>query len=222
MCGRYARFTPLETYANLFRARGDIAPSPSYNLAPSDAVLAARASDTGVRELVMLRWGLIPFWAKEAKTGYSTINARAETVATKPAFRSAFRQRRCLIAADGFYEWRGARGSKQPYFIRLKGGLPFALAGLWERWRGDGKVVESCAIIVTNANELVQDIHERMPVILSPESYDVWLDPSLGDRGRLQDLLKPYPANLMEAYPVGLAVNNPRNEGTELLERAHA
>ena len=222
MCGRYARFTPLETYAKLFQARCEIATRPNYNLAPSDAVPAARVSDTGVRELIPLRWGLIPAWAKEAKTGYSTINARAETVAVKPAFRNAFKRRRCLIAADGFYEWRGARGAKQPYFVRLKGGLPFAFAGLWERWRREDKVVESCAIIITNANELVKEIHDRMPVILSPESYDTWLDPSLGERERLQQLLKPYPADLMEAYPVAMAVNNPRNQGAALIERARA
>lgn len=217
MCGRYARFTPAEIYARLFDAEGAVALGPRYNVAPSQSVLAARSDAQGARELVALHWGLIPFWAKEPKTGYSTINARAETVATKPAFRQPFRKRRCLIAADGFYEWKRTSGRKQPYYIRLRDGAPFAFAGLWERWRGEDQIIESCSIIVTEANSLVATIHNRMPVILAPEDYGTWLDPKLEDAGALSPLLRPYGAEQMLASAVGFAVNNPRNDGPELL-----
>lgn len=217
MCGRYARFTPAEIYARLFDAEGAVALAPRYNVAPSQSVLAARSLAGGRRELVTLRWGLIPFWAKDAKTGYSTINARAETVATKPAFRQPFRKRRCLIAADGFYEWQRTDGRKQPYYIHLRESEPFAFAGLWEHWEREGETIESCTIIVTHANTLVAAIHDRMPVILSPEDYDTWLDPELESTGALAPLLRPYPADRMVASPVGVAVNNPRNDGPELL-----
>jgi putative SOS response-associated peptidase YedK len=217
MCGRYARFTSAEIYARLFDAGPALEVEARYNVAPSQPVLAARNAIGGGRELVMLHWGLIPFWSRERSPGYSTINARAETVATRPAFRSALRLRRCLIAADGFYEWRKLGKGKQPYFIRLKGGEPFAFAGLWERWEGEGAVVESCAIIVTVANERVALIHDRMPVILAPGDYDRWMDPGQKEPAQLLSLLGSYPAQAMEAYPVGREVNSPRNEGVGLI-----
>lgn len=220
MCGRYTNSTPPDVFAQLFHATlGAIVLPPRYNIAPSDKVLACRVS-ADTRELVLLQWGLIPAWAKDPKTGYKMINARAETVAEKPAFRTAFKRRRCLIAADGFYEWKPAVPKKQPYYIRLKDGAPFAFAGLWEHWAHDGQTIESCTLIVTDANELMAPLHERMPVILAPESYDLWLDPTVQDPARLQPLLRPYSAKAMEAYPVSTQVNSPKNDLPELIRRA--
>lgn len=218
MCGRYARFTPAETYAQLFGARSGFTVNARYNVAPSDAVLAARNTPEGTRELVTLHWGLIPFWAKDKKIGYRTINARSETVASKPAFRHAFKRRRCLVAADGFYEWKRTNGPKQPFFIRMKDEQPFAFAGLWEHWSGDDETIDSCTIIVTDANDLLQDIHDRMPVILAPEDYDLWMDPDVQEAAALQPLLKPFRPDAMEAYPVGLAVNKPGNDSADLIQ----
>jgi putative SOS response-associated peptidase YedK len=218
MCGRYARFTPAEIYARLFDAEGDPGVEASYNVAPSRLALAARTGRSGRRELVGLRWGLVPFWAKDPVIGYRTINARAETVSVKPAFREALRARRCLIAADGFYEWQRLARGKQPYFLRLKGGEPFALAGLWERWSDGTSTVESCTIIVTVANALVAPIHDRMPVILAPADYETWLDPDLTVPERVLPLLRPYRPEAMEAVAVGAAVNRPENDGPQLVE----
>jgi putative SOS response-associated peptidase YedK len=220
MCGRYANFTPVREFARLFGARTGMPDlAPRYNVAPSSPVLACRADPGGGRELVVLTWGLVPPWAKDPKTGHRMINARAETVAVKPAFRSALRRRRCLIAADGFYEWRAGMRHKQPYFIRMKGGRPFAFAGLWERWQGiEGEVIESCAIVVTQASKGVEIIHERMPVVVRPEDYSLWLDPALEDPPRVLRLLMPYPAEGMEALPVGLGVNRASNDGVDLIQ----
>lgn len=219
MCGRFVRFSSVDKFAELFGARDGFDLSPRYNIAPTQAVLAARNALEGGRELVALHWGLVPHWAKEPKTGYSTINARAETVAEKPAFRKAFRYRRCLIAADGFYEWRRMGSVKQPYYIGLEDGEPFAFAGIWEHWEGQGEMIDSCAIIVTQANELVAPIHDRMPVILDPADYEPWMDPELQDPERLKALLRPYPAERMRAYPVSTRVNNPKNDQPELVAR---
>lgn len=216
MCGRFVRIHPVSSYADLLDSEGAFDLKPSYNVAPGQAVLVSRLVQ-GRRVLDMLHWGLIPYWAKDKKTGYSLINARAETVAGKPSFRAAFRQRRCLIATDGFYEWKRQGSPKQPYFIGLRTGEPFAFAGLWEHWEGKGETVDSCTIIVTEANELVSAIHDRMPVILPRQSFDAWMDPELKDPGRLQELLKPYPAGLMQARPVSTRVNNARNDDPELL-----
>jgi len=165
-------------------------------------VPAIRQAEAG-REAVLLRWGLIPYWAKDEKFGYHTINARAETVDRKPAFRSAFKRRRCLIPATGFYEWKKLNRHKQPYHIRVKDRELFAFAGLWEHWRSpEGKAIESCTIIVTDANEVLKSIHDRMPVILDPGDYDTWLDPDNRDVDRLRSLLRPYPPNRMEFWPV--------------------
>jgi putative SOS response-associated peptidase YedK len=196
---------------------------PRYNIAPSQDIAAVRISPkTEKRELALLHWGLIPFWADDPKVGYRTINARAETVATKPAFREAFCKRRCLVVADGFYEWKKTNGPKQPYFIHVKGGEPFAFAGLWERWKREGKETQSCSIIVTDANEVLEPIHDRMPVILSPDDHDIWLDADFEDGKKLQSLLRPFPADEMEAYPVSTLVNNPKNDEEKCLERAGA
>jgi putative SOS response-associated peptidase YedK len=221
MCGRFTLRTPSKDIAPLFGL--DELPDlpPRYNIAPSQEIAAVRRRPDGVqRELVFLRWGLIPFWAKESKTDYSTINARAETVAQKPAFRQAFQKRRCLIAADGFYEWQKTDGGKQPFYIHRKDDQPFALAGLWERWKGGDDQIESCTIIVTQPNEVLKPIHDRMPVILSRADFDVWLDPEFDDRDKLQALLRPYPADELEAYPVRTLVNNPRNDRPQCISAA--
>ncbi len=218
MCGRFARFSSVQKFADLFGTRAGFSLNPRYNVAPTQALLLARNA-VGNRELVSLYWGLIPYWSKEPKTGYSTINARAESVAEKPAFRNAFRRRRCLIAADGYYEWRKLERTKQPYYIALKDREPFAFAGVWDHWARDEHSIDSCAIIVTEANELTKPIHDRMPVMLAPEHYDAWMDPDLTDPGRLKSFLKPYPSERMLAYPVSKAVNDPKNDQPELIAR---
>lgn len=219
MCGRYTNHTPAKIYAQIFNATLDgIETPPRFNIAPSDNVLACRVDADGKRKLVTLKWGLIPFWAKEPKIGYKMINARAETVATKPAFRAAFRHRRCLICADGFYEWKPTKHGKQPYHIRLIGGQPFAFAGLWEHWEREDQTIESCTVIVTDANELVNPIHDRMPMILSPDDYDRWLDPTNANSSELQQLLQPFPADEMESYPVGKAVNRAGLDEPRMIE----
>ncbi|MGH8511885.1 MAG: SOS response-associated peptidase [Gammaproteobacteria bacterium] len=217
MCGRFVRYSSPETFAELFGARGEVNLAPSYNVAPSQSVLVARNAKGGGRELALLHWGLIPSWSKEAKTPYSTINARAETVDTKPAFRHAIRHRRCLIGSDGYYEWK--KIERTPYFIRLKDAAPFAFAGLWEHWQRGEERIDSCSIIVTDAAETLRDIHDRMPVILSPEHYDTWMDLELADPVQLKPLLAPYPSELMEVYPVSTRVNSPRNDHAELIVR---
>jgi putative SOS response-associated peptidase YedK len=183
----------------------------SYNVAPTQEVPAVVASNGG-RRLEVLRWGLIPSWADDPEIGSRMINARSETVAEKPSFRRAFKERRCLIPANGFYEWRKENGGKQPYYFRMKDGRPFAFAGLWESWdRHGGGEIQSCTILTTDANDLVSEIHHRMPVILPQEDYELWLDSTLREPDQLLPLLAPYPTNDMEAYPVSRRVNNPSN-----------
>lgn len=222
MCGRFALYSDTSILADRFEAEPPADWLPRYNVAPMQNIPVLR-EEQGRRYFGMARWGLIPHWAKAIGTGFGTINARAETVAEKPAFRDAFRRRRCLIAADGFYEWqaRPRTKAKQPWFVALRGREPMALAGLWERWTGpDGGVVESCAIVVTEANELMHGIHERMPVILDPWDWDAWLDPQARDTRKLQDLLKPYPHAGMMAWPVGFAVNDARHDAPDCLASA--
>ena len=201
----------------MFHAKGRIDAEAAYNVAPSQDVLVARNGAAGERELALLRWGLIPSWAKDPKIGYRTINARVETVATKPAFRAAFKRRRCLVAGDGFYEWSVVNG-KQPYYIHMADDAPFGFAGLYEHWEGDGSVIVSCTIIVGEPNDLIARIHDRMPCILDPKDYDMWMDPDLTDSQQLLSVLRPYSAERMAAYPVSRAVNSPRNQGPQLIE----
>lgn len=213
MCGRFTlRASPAEL-VEIFRLLREPEIPPRYNIAPTQPVAAVREADGG-RELAMLRWGLVPAWAKDPAIGSRMINARGESVATKPSFRSAFKHRRCLIPADGFYEWQktGGRG-KQPYLIGVEGSRPFALAGLWERWeKGEGEPLESCTIITTTANDLLADLHDRMPVILDEEDYDRWLDVKQADPGGLQSVLRPFPSERMCFYAVDTVVNSPKNE----------
>ena len=240
MCGRYSLTTPVEAVRRVF----DFPERPNLpvrvNIAPSQEVAAVRLGEglgeegAGARHLVWLRWGLIPSWAKEPGIGNRTINARAETIAEKPAFRAAFRRRRCLIPADGFYEWKTEAGQKQPYRITLKDGGPFAFAGLWERWdgpqgtqgaqgprgprgaQGDG-AVESCTIVTTEANQRLRPIHHRMPVILAPEAFGAWLDPATPG-AQAQALLRPAPSAWFTAYRVSPKLNSPANDDPALIE----
>jgi putative SOS response-associated peptidase YedK len=194
--------------------------SPRYNIAPSQSIAAIRvAPEARQREFVRLHWGLIPPWAKDRKIGYSTINARAETVDSKPSFRSAFKKRRCLILADGFYEWQKSEDKKkQPFHIHMKDNRPFAFAGLWERWKGGGEEIESCTIIVTEGNDVMKPIHDRMPVILDPADYGLWLDPEADNASQLRELLQPYAGDDLEADPVSTLVNSPKNDVAACVE----
>lgn len=219
MCGRYTlRVSPAEL-AEIFEIVNSFDWSPRYNIAPTQTVAAVRASrDAKGRELSLLKWGLIPSWAKDAKIGSTLINARAETVDTKPSFRSAFRKWRCLIAVDGFYEWQAVPGqkTKQPHFITVKNAPAFAFAGLAEHWTSpEGTNVDTCTIITTTANSLMQPIHNRMPVILDPADYDLWLDPARQDPQDVLPLLRQFPADQMQAVPVSTLVNSPRNESPQ-------
>jgi len=176
-------------------------------------------AENGKRKLEMLHWGLIPSWAKDPEVGNKMINARAETVAEKPSYRKAFKERRCLILADGFYEWQKTDSGKQPFYIRMEDESPFAFAGLWESWQ-NGRKIRSCTIITTSPNEVAAQVHNRMPVILHPEDYEMWLDPDFDERELLTTLLKPFPAEAMEAYPVSRKVNRPANNDPEVIEPA--
>jgi len=221
MCGRYTLAQP-EDLSERF-ALTHLSPYldgllPRFNVAPSERMPVVRAGDDG-NELALMRWGLIPFWAKDAKIGHRTVNARAESVADKPSFREPFRHRRCLVPASGFYEWRSTPHGKQPYFVALKDQTLFAFAGLWDRWsppQGDA-AIESYTVITTPANALVAPLHDRMPAILPREHEQAWLDSELDDPQRLRRLLVPYPAALMVAYPVGRQVNNAEANGPALV-----
>jgi putative SOS response-associated peptidase YedK len=197
--------------------RSDFSLDPRYNIAPSQQVIACRISpQEAKRELVTLKWGLIPFWVEDPAIGNRMINARSETVAGKPSFREAFKKRRALIPTSGFYEWKKEQGGKQPYYICRKDGEPFSLAGLWELWQKGEEPLESCTIITTGANALVAPLHERMPVIISPEQYSYWLNPH-SDPVALQELLQPSPPEEFVCYPVSRLVNSPANDSPELV-----
>lgn len=221
MCGRFTLRASKKTLAEWFRAPEPAAELlPRFNIAPSQPVAVVRPiPGQKERELVSLRWGLIPPWAENAAIGNRFINARAESAADKPAFRSAFRQRRCLVLADGFFEWKKVEGKKQPYFIRMTNEAPFAFAGLWDQWNDPEKnTIESCTIITTDANELVRPLHDRMPVILDPKGYDRWLDPQVEDPQSLKTLLQPFPTAEMTAYPVNPLVNSARVDDPKCIE----
>jgi putative SOS response-associated peptidase YedK len=220
MCGRYTLVTPAKKLAEEFSLdASSVDLPPNYNVAPTQGV-AAVLSEGGERRLEILRWGLIPPWADDPQIGSRMINARAETAPEKPSFRRAFRERRCLIPADGFYEWKRTNGSKQPYYIHMKDERPFAFAGLWEGWNDNGgPAIRSCTILTTGPNALVAGVHDRMPVILPAGSYDAWLDPE-AERDELAALLAPYPEDEMEAYPVSRFVNSPSNNDPRCIELA--
>ena len=217
MCGRFTLHTLPDVLQEHFGVDEMPAMQASYNIAPSQEIATVRMSGAR-RHMALLRWGLVPSWAKELKAGYSMINARAETVADKPAYRTAFRLRRCLVPADGFYEWRQTGDGKQPYHIRMKNGGVFAFAGIWERREGDDGILESCSSIVTAANDTIRPVHDRMPVIIAPRDYAAWLDPGLRDPGKVKDYLRSWPADEMETYPVSTRVNRPANNDARCIE----
>ncbi len=219
MWGRFTQTRSGEAIAQTFSLNTTPDPQPRYNIAPTQPVSAVTQPGKA-REYRVFQWGLVPSWAKDPSIGNRMINARAETVAEKPSFRAAFKRRRCLIVADGFYEWQRTGKQKQPYYIQVKADL-FGFAGLWEQWEsGDGSYLETCTILTTLPNELMATIHNRMPVIVQPDDYDLWLDPDLQDGQHLQHLLRPYEADTMRLYPVSKTVNNPRHETPGCIEPA--
>lgn len=218
MCGRYALWDGKRELDWLFdlNAKADLV--PRYNIAPSEEIPIVRDDEARERELVFVRWGLIPAWVKDpSELRLSLFNARAESVADKPSFRSAFRQRRCLIPASGFYEWQAQEDGKQPWFIKSKDGQPLALAGLWERWSRGEERIESCTIITVAADQLLQPIHKRMPAIIPREHFTAWLDPAEGNPDLLEELLVPAASTELEAVQVSRSVNSVRNDGPELV-----
>jgi putative SOS response-associated peptidase YedK len=217
MCGRFAFYSPGEATAALFGVNASLEVQPRYNIAPTQYIAAIRNDENGSRELTMLRWGLVPFWAKDPSIGNRMINARAETVAEKPSFRAAYRKRRCLVLADGFYEWHTEAGVKVPYFISLASEQPFAFAGLWENWQSNDsdESIQSTTVITTAANDFMQPLHHRMPVVLEPESADRWMQ---GDDEITASATENSPA--FRAWPVDRRVNNARNESDDLIEPA--
>jgi len=224
MCGRYVLAESPRKLAKRFNVpeTPDLPFDGSrYNIAPTQEVPIVRQR-VNARELALVRWGLVPSWAKDLKIGSQMINARADSIAVKPSFREAFKARRCLVPADGFYEWLKTDDGKQPYYICLKNGEPFAFAGLWERWLDEQeKAIESCTIITTDANLLMKPLHKRMPVILVPDDYSSWLD-STTKQDDLLFLCRPFPPDPMQAYPVSKMVNSYKNQGEKLIEPVSA
>ncbi len=222
MCGRFTlTVDPAELKEHYQNVAFPEQFAPRYNISPSQAVLAIPNDGRNAADFFV--WGLIPSWAKDPSIGNRMINARGETLAEKPAYRGAYKYKRCLIPADGFYEWKSQPGTKTktPYFIHLKSGMPFAFAGLWDEWHAaDASPIRTCTIITTSPNPLMAPIHDRMPVILRPEDYSAWLDPAPQTAASLQHLIAAYPADQMEAYPVSALVNSPSNDRAELLQPA--
>jgi putative SOS response-associated peptidase YedK len=223
MCGRFTLHTPEPRVRAAFRVEAGESGSsrhilqPRYNIAPSQDIAIVRDTGSG-RELVMARWGLVPYWSKAPQTKYSTINARIESIAEKPAYRASFRRRRCLIPADGFYEWREVNGRKAPCYIRLRDAGVFAFAGLWDRWEGDGNTLESCTIIVMPASAAMQAVHARMPVIVKPAHYDGWLDPAITGKPDILRWLESDRSGELVSYPVSEWVNSPAHDDSRCLQ----
>ena len=218
MCGRYTLSAPGSAVAELLELETTPQLVPRYNIAPTQESAVVRSAGGG-RSLAELRWGMVPYWARDPGIGGRMINARAETAATKPAFRSSLRRRRCLVPADGFFEWRRTPAGKQPYLIRLAGSEPFAFAGLWDRWvPHQGEPIESFTILTTRPNERLAPLHDRMPVILQPRHHELWLDPEETRAERLEAALQPFPADEMTLFPVSTVVNKPANDTPECVE----
>jgi putative SOS response-associated peptidase YedK len=218
MCGRYRLSRRKQIVAAHFSsASGEEDWNPRYNIAPTQLVPVIRQNPKQpIRELSLLRWGLIPSWMKDSSGAATMINARSETVGTKPAFRDALKSRRCLIPADGFYEWQRVGKTKQPYCFEVGNAQMFAFAGIWDRWKDpSGNWVKTCSILTTTSNTLTSAVHDRMPVILDPDSYDLWLDPGMQDASAACDMLKPYDAHLMRCYPVSTRINHVANDDDE-------
>lgn len=217
MCNRFRLTHPQSDLAERFQAWEEINDTPRYNIAPTQPVLTVRREQgQKVRRFTTMRWGLIPHWAKDMSIGARTLNARSETVTRTPAFRDSILRKRCLIPADGFYEWRALGRVKQPYCFEVGEGDVFALAGLWDEWKGpDGQAIESCTILTTSPNSLVAGVHDRMPVIVPADKYELWLDPDVTDFDAIRDILRPYDPAQMRCYPVSTKLNNSRSEGAE-------
>jgi putative SOS response-associated peptidase YedK len=215
MCGRFALKTPVRKLVTRFELDEVIDFAPRYNIAPGTDVPTIRQSPEGKRVMHLLRWGLVPHWAKDPGIGAKLSNARGETVAEKPSFRDAFRRRRCLVPADGFYEWKTEGRQKQPYYFSMKSGEPFALGGLWESWRAaDGSILRTCCLITTGPNEIMLPVHDRMPVIVSPDDYEAWLT---GEADDALDLVRPYPTDEMQTWAVSKRVSRSSEEGADLV-----
>jgi putative SOS response-associated peptidase YedK len=216
MCGRFVQKSDIRKIAPLFKAaivESDVL--PRYNITPRQPI--AVVMEKGQRKIVTMKWGLVPHWAKNETISNKLINARSETVTEKPSFKDSFKKRRCLIIADGFYEWQGSGLTKRPFFICMKDDVPFGMAGLYDIWtNAGGEKITTCTIVTTEANEIMKPIHHRMPVILDAKDYDVWLNVEKTD-SNLQTILKPCNSDLLKAYEVSLNVNNPRNDSPECI-----
>ena len=219
MCGRFTQKLPAKKVAEKFKVKVEEVPPlvERFNVAPTQNVLAVREFAEG-REATFLKWGLVPHWAKDPAVGNKLINARSETVTEKPSFREAFARRRCLVPLDGFYEWARRGDRKRPFYFHVRDGEPFAVAGLWESWEGGGGSLETVTLLTTEANGLLTPYHDRMPVILRPEDYDLWLDADVRSADLLRPLLRPYPEAMMGAYAVSPFVNSPSNDGPRCVE----
>jgi len=220
MCGRYTLRSKPMAIAEEFDLPEVPPLHPRFNIAPNQPVAVVRFDPSeGSRRLDFLTWGLVPSWADDPSIGDHMINARSESVLEKPAFRYAFRSRRCLVVADGFYEWQRQDGWKRPFFVHRRDDRPFAFAGLWEHWEKGDQPIYSCTLLTTDANEVLAPIHDRMPVIVPRSAYDLWLDLAVKDPNRLQLLLVPFPIDEMEVYPVSRMVNHPENDVEECMRR---
>ena len=224
MCGRFVQYNLLQVIQQTFNIDAvSFEVIPNYNVAPTQEILAAVRHDNEIK-LEKLHWGLVPFWAKDISIGSGMINARAETVASKPSFRNAFKKRRCLIPANGFYEWKGDKGNKQPYYVFIPSGEPFAFAGLWETWTdkesGEESVYKSCAIITTSASGAIREIHHRMPVILDPKFHEKWLSAQVQDPKKLEIILQKGLIHDMKYYPVSKLVNSVKNNDPNCIKPA--
>lgn len=218
MCGRFTLRTPGKVIGELFGLDEVPELAPRYNIAPSSTIAGIRHSvNSAGREFARFSWGLVPSWSADPALGMKMTNARSETAATKPSFRKALKCRRCVILADGFYEWRRSGSCKQPFYIRRKDDLPFLMGGLWERWSREGVTLESCAILTTTPNELMAPIHDRMPVMVAANRLADWLDPTLQEEKKISRYFEPCPAEEMLAYPVSTLVNNARNESPQCM-----
>lgn len=218
MCGRFVLESAPEQLMKVYRLSSPPDISPRYNISPSQKVAVVRQHNSGDRELSLLQWGLIPSWSKDPTIGYKMINARSETVHEKPSFKQAFHSRRCIIPASGFYEWEKSGKDKIPHYIHLREGNVMSLAGLWERWKSpDGVELQTCTILTTSANSLIKKLHDRMPVILHREEFDLWLNKDVDDVKQLSELFHPYPSDQLTEYVVDKEVNSPRKDSPECI-----
>jgi putative SOS response-associated peptidase YedK len=220
MCGRFTMFAEEKEIEERFQLKLDVPLTKSYNIAPSQQVLAITEGEDG-RQANFFRWGLIPFWSKDHSIGNKLINARAETVDEKPSFKQSFKRKRCLIVTNGFYEWKLEAGKKQPYFIQMKSEKPFVFAGLWDTWLNEDNRINTCTILTTTPNDVMKQLHHRMPVILDEEQEKIWLDLNITDPTYLKTLLQPHSGDFMTAYRVSTMVNNPRNDHEDNISSDH-